>query len=177
MVKTPSADPPFTHRIPIHSLPHPTPLCALFAAGSVYATNGYFPHGYGLMAKGMGSASTAMAEDSLGGATNPAAMVWAGNRMDIGIDVFSPKRDAERSGAGFAPINGKVDSGNTSFLVPEMGYNRMLGSDMSPGISVYGNGGMNTTYPQGPFQCPNSPTTVAPANMLCGGGTLGVDLT
>ena len=104
-------------------------------------------------------------------------MVWAGNRMDIGMDVFSPKRDAERSGAGFAPINGKVDSGNTSFLVPEMGYNRMLGSDMSPGISVYGNGGMNTTYPQGPFQCPNSPTTVAPANMLCGGGTLGVDLT
>ena len=35
---------------------------------------------------------------------------------------------------------------------------------------------MNTTYPQGPFQCPTGPTTVAPANMLCGSGTLGVDL-
>jgi len=30
-----------------------TPLCALLAAGSVHATNGYFSHGYGIKAKGM----------------------------------------------------------------------------------------------------------------------------
>ena len=47
---------------------------------------------------------------------------------------------------------------------------------MALGVSVYGNGGMNTTYPQGSFQCPTGPTTVAPANILCGNGTLGVDL-
>ena len=152
------------------------PAAAAFLAGPALATNGYFPHGYGMKAKGMGGASTALAEDSLGGATNPAAMVWAGDRMDVGLDMFMPKRDAERSGAGFAPINGKVESDKTSFFVPEFGYNRMLGSNLSLGVTVYGNGGMNTTYPQGPFQCPTGPTTMAPANMLCGSGTLGVDL-
>ena len=152
------------------------PVAAAWLAAPALATNGYFPHGYGMKAKGMGGASTALAEDSLGGATNPAAMVWAGDRMDAGLDVFMPKRDAERSGAGFAPINGRVESDKTSFFIPEFGYNRMLGSNLSLGVTVYGNGGMNTTYPQGPFQCPTGPTTVAPANMLCGSGTLGVDL-
>ena len=82
-----------------------------------------------------------------------------------------PERDAERSGAGFATLNGKVDSDSKNFLVPEFGYNRMLGNDLSLGVSVYGNGGMNTNYPQGDFNCGGGP-----ANMLCGSGTLGVDL-
>ena len=148
-----------------------TPLCLLLATTAVQATNGYFPHGYGIKAKGMAGASAAMAHDSIGGATNPASMVWVGNRVDVGADVFMPKRDASRSGAGFPTLNGAVDSGRTEFLVPEFGYNRMLGSDMSLGLSVYGNGGMNTSYPQGSFNC-GGPA----ANMLCGSGKLGVDL-
>ncbi len=152
------------------------PIAAACLAGPALATNGYFPHGYGMKAKGMGGASTAMAEDSLGGATNPAAMVWAGSRVDVGLDVFMPERDAERTGAGFAPINGKVESDKTSFFIPEFGYNQMVSSDLSLGVSVYGNGGMNTTYPQGSFQCPDQTGTLRPANMLCGSGTLGVDL-
>jgi long-chain fatty acid transport protein len=68
-----------------------SPIAALFAATlPALATNGYFPHGYGLKAKGMGGAATALAQDSLGGATNPASMVWAGTRLDVGIDVFMP---------------------------------------------------------------------------------------
>ena len=137
---------------------------ACLAAAPALATNGYFAHGYGLKAKGMGGASTAMAQDSLGGATNPAAMVWVGNRIDLGADIFMPKRDAQRSGTAALPgVDGKVDSDRTAFLVPEFGYNRMMGSDWSLGVSVYGNGGLNTTYPQGPFQCPTGPTTAAPA--------------
>jgi long-chain fatty acid transport protein len=135
------------------------------------ATNGYFPHGYGLKAKGMGGASTATAQDSLRGAINPAGMVWAGSRMDLGGDIFMPHRDAERTGAGFPTLNGSVDSGRTVFLVPEFGYNRMINSNLSVGVSVYGNGGMNTSYPQGNFNCGGGP-----ANMLCGSGELGVDL-
>jgi long-chain fatty acid transport protein len=147
---------------------------ACAAAGPALATNGYFPHGYGMKAKGMAGVSTALAQDSLGGATNPAGMVFSGSRMDIGFDVFMPKRDAERTGS--APgVNGKVESDKERFYVPEFGYNQMLGSNMSLGVTVYGNGGMNTTYPGGSFDCtlvgggPNS-------NMLCGSGTLGVDL-
>ena len=147
------------------------PVAAALAALPALATNGYFPHGYGLKAKGMGGASTAMAQDSLGGATNPASMVWAGSRMDIGGDLFMPFRDAQRSDAGFPTLNGKVDSDKTAFLVPEFGYNKMMNERMSLGVSVYGNGGMNTTYPQGNFNCGGGP-----ANMLCGSGGLGVDL-
>ena len=149
------------------------PIAAACFAAPALATNGYFAHGYGIKAKGMGGVSTALSQDSLGGATNPAAMVWAGNRVDLGGDVFMPKRDAQRSDAQppGSPLNGQVDSDRTAFLIPEFGYNRMLGNDLSLGISVYGNGGMNTTYPQGNFNCGQGP-----ANMLCGSGALGVDL-
>ncbi len=146
-------------------------LATAFVAGPAFATNGYFPHGYGIRAKGMGGASVAMTEDSMGGANNPATLVWVGSRLDVGADVFSPRRSAERSGAGFPTLNGGVDSDSKFFLVPELGYNQMLGSDLSAGVTVYGNGGMNTDYPQGDFNCGGGP-----ANMLCGSGGLGVDL-
>jgi long-chain fatty acid transport protein len=149
-----------------------SPLAAAALALPAFATNGYFPHGYGLKAKGMGGASTALVQDAMGGATNPASMAWAGNVLNLGADIFMPHRDATRSGAGFRTLNGTVDSGRTTFLVPEFGYNQMLDERMSLGITVYGNGGMNTSYPQGNFNC-----GAGGANMLCGGGGLGVDLT
>jgi long-chain fatty acid transport protein len=149
-----------------------TPIAALCAAAlPALATNGYFPHGYGLKAKGMGGASTALAQDSLGGATNPASMVWAGTRLDVGLDIFMPKRDAERSGSAVPTLNGKVTSDSTRFYVPEFGYNRMMGSNWSLGVSVYGNGGMNTDYPGGGFNCGGGS-----ANMHCGANELGVDV-
>ena len=164
-------------------------LLAVFAIPSVaLATDGYFPHGYGMKAKGMGGASTAMAVDSMGGANNPASMVWVGSRFDIGVDLFSPKRSAERTGAvapgpGFAAINGSVDSGENLFFVPEFGYNRMLGADKSVGITVYGNGGMNTSYNGGQIPgntvCGGFNPTPAPGktyNLLCGSGNLGINL-
>jgi long-chain fatty acid transport protein len=148
------------------------PMAVLLAAtGPAMATNGYFAHGYGLKAKGMGGASQALSQDAFGGANNPASMVFAGSRLDLGVDLFMPKRDAERTGTG-SPLDGKVESDQTSFYVPELGYNRMLGADKSIGLTVYGNGGLNTDYPQGSFNCG------APGgnNILCGSGRLGVDM-
>ena len=87
--------------------PHLRALQALFGlalttlAFHAAATNGYFGHGYGLKAKSMGGVATALADDSFGGANNPASMVWAGDRLDLGLDWFHPARSAERSGAGF----------------------------------------------------------------------------
>ena len=148
-----------------------TPLCALLAAAPAFATNGYFPDGYGMKSAGMGGAATALAQDSYGGANNPASMVWAGSRLDLGGTWFRPVRDAERTGSAIPTLNGKVTSGREDFLVPEFGYNRMVSNDLSVGVSVYGNGGMNTSYPQGSFNC-----GAGPANILCGSGTLGVNL-
>ena len=150
-------------------------IAALTTAGALpglaAATDGYFPHGYGLKGKGMGGTAVALAQDAFGGANNPAAMAFAGDRFDIGADWFSPQRSAERSGAGFAGLNGRVDSDSTNFLIPEIAFNKMLNPNLALGVTVYGNGGMNTNYPQGNFNC-----GAGPANMLCGIGRLGVDL-
>ncbi|MGA7180056.1 MAG: outer membrane protein transport protein [Thiobacillaceae bacterium] len=138
-------------------------------AGAAHATDGYFSDGYGMKAKGMGGAATAMADDAFGGANNPASMAFVGNRLDLGIDVFSPRRSATRTGLG--PLDMSVTSDSNYFPIPEFGYNRMLNPNLALGVSVYGNGGMNTDYPGGQINCGGGP-----ANMLCGSGKLGVDL-
>ena len=124
------------------------------ASGSAFATDGYFSHGYGIKAKGMGGVGIALPQDSLAAATNPAGMVMVGDRLDVGLDLFAPIRTATWTGAGANPMNGAYmgvtasdyKSGKNLFAVPEFGYNKMLGWDMAVGVSVYGNGGMNTDY-------------------------------
>ncbi len=154
-------------------------VTAMFAAPSAFATNGYFAHGYGMKAKGMAGAATAMAEDTFGGATNPAKMVWVGNRIDFGADLFSPRRDAQRAGSA-AGIDGSADSDSQYFIIPEFGYNRMINPNLSLGVTVYGNGGMNTDYPGGQIGAASACAAFNPGgtsyNLLCGNGRLGVDL-
>jgi len=159
-------------------------LAAAFAPGLASATDGYYADGYGIKAKGRAGSGTAMATDAFGGANNPAAMVFVGNRIDFGVDLFSPRREAARTGSGAAGIDGQAESDSNYFLIPEFGYNRMINPNLSLGVTVYGNGGMNTDYPGG--QIPNASGCNAafggfnpapgPYNLLCGNGSLGVDL-
>lgn len=128
-------------------------IAGVMAPGMALATNGYFSHGYGMKAKGMAGVSIAMPQDALAAANNPAGMAFVGDRLDVGIDWFRPIRNSELvSPFGVIPgLTGDFDgSGKKNFLVPEFGYNKMLGWNMSLGVSVYGNGGMNTTYDNGP---------------------------
>ena len=127
------------------------------ASGSAFATNGYFAHGYGMKAKGMAGVGIALPQDGLAAATNPAGMVMVGDRLDVGVDWFKPNRGAIVAGTGAGiNIDGSYDgNGDSSFLIPEFGYNKMLGRDMSIGVSVYGNGGMNTRYNTSPFAAGN----------------------
>ena len=134
------------------------------------ATNGYFAVGYGMKASGMGGATTALGLDTSGGANNPASMIFVGNRFDFGITLFSPHRSASRTGLG-PGLDGTSVSGSNLFVIPEFGYNHMVNPHLSLGVTVYGNGGLNTNYPSGQFNCGRGP-----ANMLCGDGTLGVNL-
>lgn len=152
---------------------------ASLLATSASATDGYFTHGNGMKAKGMAGASTAMTVDSFGGANNPAQMVFVGDRIDFGVDAFSPQRSASRSGSA-AGIDGSADSDSTLFAIPEFGFNKLINLNLSLGVTVYGNGGMNTDYPGD--QIPNASACAGfnpnpgPYNLLCGNGRLGVDL-
>ncbi len=110
--------------------------------GLAHATDGYFQTGYSVRSVGMGGVGIALPQDALAGATNPAGMALVGNRLDVGLTVFRPDRTAQ--------IAGTTYSGNaqSNFLIPEIGYNHMITPDMAVGISVYGNGGMNSGYNQ-----------------------------
>lgn len=136
---------------------------ALACSGVAHATNGYMPHGFGIKAKGMGGASTALAHDGFAGVNNPASSAFAGNRWEIGGEIFQPKRSA-----GYDGTPAQSTSGREAFLIPEFGSNVVLSNKLSLGLTVYGNGGMNTSY--APF--PDG------SNLLGGpgAGKLGVDL-
>jgi long-chain fatty acid transport protein len=126
-------------------------VIAALSPAAAFATTGYFQHGYGIKAKGMGGVGIALPQDALAAASNPAGMVIIGDRVDLGVDWFRPDRGAEIVGNG-AGLNGTYDGNDTQdFLLPEFGYNRMIRPDLSLGVSVYGNGGMNTDYKTSPF--------------------------
>lgn len=150
-----------------------TLAAAAMLTNTAWATDGYFPHGYGMKALGMGGASVAMTDNAFAGANNPASAAFAGNRYELGASLFMPKRGATRSGAtgNFAGMNGEAESGSSSFVVPEFGYNRQISPSTAVGLTVYGNGGMNTDYPATGFNCGPGAT-----NMLCGSSKLGVNL-
>jgi long-chain fatty acid transport protein len=143
-------------------------------AGSAFATNGYFSHGYGMKAKGMAGAATASSDDAFGGANNPASMAFAGDRLDLGVDLFNPNRSAERTGLG--PFDGSVDSDSEYFFIPEFGMTKQMSSALALGLTVYGNGGMNTDYAGGQIPANTCGAGAPASNLLCGQGDLGVDL-
>jgi long-chain fatty acid transport protein len=115
------------------------------------ATNGYFSHGYGVKAQGIGGVGIALPQDSLAAATNPAGMALTGDRADLGLTWFTPDREATLSNTagGSGLLDGTFDgNGRENFLIPEGGYNRFITDNVTLGVSVYGNGGMNTEYKQ-----------------------------
>jgi len=127
-------------------------VAAVMAAGTANATNGYFSNGYGTASKGMSGAGAAMSLDTQATMLNPAGMYALGNRLDVGIALFSPRRSVtiERgtgTGAGFFDANagGKTKSDSEWFAIPSFGVNFDYG-DYSLGLTVSANGGMNTDY-------------------------------
>jgi long-chain fatty acid transport protein len=161
-------------------------LAVAVAAGvampmSAYATNGYFAHGYSTKTNGLAGAGVALPEDAMAAATNPAGMAFVGNRLDVGAALFSPHREYTASGtSGPQPFpafnlqNGTYESDNNYFLIPHFGYNTMLTPNDALGVSVYGNGGMNTSWPAD--KQPNGLGTYYGATVPGGNGTAGVDL-
>ena len=70
-----------------------------FAGATAQAAGGYFAMGYGPMARHMAGATTAYAEDAFAGASNPAKWLAAGDRIDIGGELFFPYARVKRTGS------------------------------------------------------------------------------
>lgn len=146
-------------------------IIAVLAPGIANATDGYFAAGYGMQNIGMGGTAFAVTGDGLYGANNPANGSFSDNEFDLGLNLFIPGRTASRTGNSYG-LNGSATSRSTLFPIPEFGYNNHLNDQITIGLSIYGNGGMDTAYPGGQINCGQGP-----ANLLCGQGGLGVSLT
>ena len=127
-------------------------LCVAALPQSALATNGYFSHGYGVKSLAIAGVGIALPQDGLTAATNPAGTAFTGNRPDVGVNLFNPSRGAEITDNG-AGLDGNYSAdGRDLFLIPEFGYTRQINPQLSVGLAVYGNGGMNTSYNTSPFQ-------------------------
>jgi long-chain fatty acid transport protein len=153
----------------IRPLVHAAVLPLVFLPGLALATTGYFSLGYGVKSMGMGGVGIALPQDGLAAATNPAGTAFVGDRVDLGLTWFMPNRSAEISGnqmpPGFPNLNGDYDGNDKkNFFIPELGYVKQFSPQLSGGVAIYGNGGMNTDYGSNPYAA------------LGGTGNAGVDL-
>ena len=110
------------------------------AAPFALATQGTFPHGYGVKSEGMGGVVLALPQDSLVGASNPAGMVWVDTRLDVGVALLKVDNGVEFAGQ---TVSGVED--NDLYIIPQLGANRMLDEASSLGLSIVGNG-VGTAY-------------------------------
>lgn len=145
-----------------------TAACILMtgaATGVARATEGYFSLGYGVVQKGQGGAGIADSYDAMSATANPAAAAGVGKELSLGIEFFMPNRGYTADGTFFVPP-GHVESGDDLFLNPNIAYNMPLDNGTVLNFAAYGNGGMNTDYPDGLPGC---------GSTFCG-GPAGVDL-
>jgi len=129
---------------------------ALVAAPLAQATNGYFKIGYGSKNRGMAGAGMAFGQDSLASAINPATLTGVGNRVDAGIELFNPQREAAVDATGMmtpdfgtgslSGMKSSEDSGATVFAIPNFGISKAWSDKITVGLALVANGGMNTRY-------------------------------
>ena len=157
-------------------------LFGLAVSLNVSAGGGYFALGYGPVGRQTSGAVTAVAEDAFAGASNPAKLSYAGNRLEVGLELFNPHRKIKRTGAtGSGEIyNFSTKSSNSLFFIPEFAYSRQVSEKLAIGLTAYANGGLNSEY-HGTTEISGtsgnpSVCGAKPGNFLLGCGQLGFDL-
>ncbi len=154
---------------------------------AAHATDGYFAHGYGMKAKGMAGAVYRRPAGAFRGRQQPGDDGLLPATSSPSASICSARRAARSAAAAGAAsgLDGSASSDSNYFGIPELGYNYMMRPDLSLGVTVYGNGGMNTDYPGGQLPYPGaagdrpghgSIRRQAHYNLFCGNGNLGVDL-
>ncbi len=113
---------------------------ASLMATSAMATEGMFGNGTGARGKALAGAGVANEKDATAISSNPAGLVHSENQLNISASVFSPNRSYNVGG-------GVVESDSNYFVIPNIAYSHRVDANTVFGLSMYGNGGMNTDYP------------------------------
>lgn len=123
-------------------------VIVLPGAQSVFATNGYFMIGYGAKSIAMGGVGVSLPQGGLAGAINPAGMGLVADGFDVGIRLLGAVRNASIDCRGIGACDQVVKdrSARDFFAVPNFGWKRQLSDQFALGVTVYGNGGINTTF-------------------------------
>lgn len=140
-------------RIPTRTI---TVLALVVLAAPALATNGYFSLGYGTPYKGMAGAGQALHLNTLASATNPATIAFV-KGYDVSLALFNPNREYTVTGNpsgypgtfGLAP--GNYESDTDYFVMPAMAGAWHVSKSFHLGLAIYGNGGMNTDWPNPVF--------------------------
>ena len=163
---------------------------ALIFSGSASATNGYFTHGVGAKSKGM--AGTGIGSNANMGpiivASNPALGVFSGNQWEVGLGIFSPRRNYsvtqsqfQGNFGAFSLGAGSYDSDSNYFPIPYVAKNWKLDSNRAVTAVFYARGGMNTDWTDANQSASFDPDGPGPGGVgtfpgTFGGGNAGVDL-
>lgn len=155
---------------------------ALGAAGPAHAGGGYFLLGYGPYSHQTAGTVTATGLDSFAGASNPGKLNAVGDRLDLGMLLFHPYRKISRTGAQAEAeiFNFSSTSENEFYILPDGAFAKRIDDRWSWGVTVYGNGGLNTEY-NGDTGVPGTNSNPArchdrPGNFFGGCGAIGFDL-
>jgi long-chain fatty acid transport protein len=103
------------------------------------------------------------------------------NRVDVNISLFSPSRDYNVSGmpsgfpGTFGLTPGKITSETNQFVFPTMGVSYKIQDNMTLGMAIFGNGGMNTSYMTQTFHDPTSPLTGVNLEQMFAGATYSIE--
>ena len=125
---------------------------ASYPAGEAQATEGYFQYGWGARQGGLGGAGVADSRDAMSLSLNPAGLVDVDNQFQAGASVFAPFRGYTATTTGFiapgAVGSGTIDSSNNYFAFRTWPIAVRSMPNSAWGVAMFGNGGMNTTYPK-----------------------------
>ncbi|MCF6198721.1 MAG: outer membrane protein transport protein [Hyphomicrobiaceae bacterium] len=117
---------------------------ASLMATSAIATDGMFGNGTGARNKALAGAGVANEKDATAISLNPAGLVHSEDQLNVAASLFSPLRGYKESGG--AGINTDVSSDSNYFVIPNIAYSHRIDANTVFGLSMYGNGGMNTDY-------------------------------
>src|SRR3990167_4509744 len=180
MYLKPSRKKDFSMRLLLKKLKIGLMISGLLLSLSTWAANGAYDYGFSEITRGMGGAGSALPQDTLIAAINPAGMVDVGKRMDMGTMLYLPNIQytaASIDTAGFSPSNvavasGKVRSSESLFVLPDFGMNLPINHKSALGVSVYSLAGFGAKW----RTKNNATVNGGPAQGTLGDGTLLSDL-
>jgi len=153
-----------------------------FTFQTAFATDGYYRHGYGIKYSALAGSGVAVSLSSLGAISNPASIANLNTSFEFNASYFSPERYFQVQGSPsrfpgtFGLTPGKIESDETSFYFPTLGFNYRISEATAVALSLYGNGGMNTDYPTAVFYDPTSGETGVNIEQMFGNLTFALKL-